>query len=270
VTSLRGLLDSALARLAEVGAEPVDDEETRLQKALLVLIAILILPIAGIWAVLYLAFGAWTGWVAVLYAIISVASIAVFAWTRDFGLLLNIQLLDIAMAPTLSMIIAPTRASPGVVRMLMRATALTLLLQLAGCGTSDRVAQLWAYPEAELSPVGSTVLDKRERPARMTIEGRDTASWAMLGAQEDPAAIEDFYARELISRGWQEPTDLPAIGLRVRTSTELLGRSWRKGDVVFRLGVLNPADPAAEGPSEGFGSVFRIDLVDRPIDPKAS
>jgi adenylate cyclase len=104
VTSLRRLLDSALVRLAEVGAEPSDDEETRLQKALLVLIAILILPIAGTWAVLYLAFGAWTGWVAALYAVISVASIALFARTRDFGMLLNIQLLAIAMAPTLSMI----------------------------------------------------------------------------------------------------------------------------------------------------------------------
>jgi adenylate cyclase len=104
VTSLRRLLDSALVRLAEVGAEPGDDEETRLQKALLVLIAILILPIAGIWAVLYLAFGAWTGWAAVLYAVVSLASIAVFARTRDFDLLLNIQLLAIAMAPTLSMI----------------------------------------------------------------------------------------------------------------------------------------------------------------------
>jgi hypothetical protein len=155
--------------------------------------------------------------------------------------------------------------------MLMRATALTLLLQLAGCGTSDRVAQLWAYPEAELSPVGSTVLDKRERPARMTIEGRDTASVGyLLGAQEDPAAIEDFYGHELTSRGWQDPTDAPAFGLAIISSTELSVRVWRKGDVVFRLGVLNPADPAAEGPSEGFASVFRIDLVDRPIDPKAS
>jgi adenylate cyclase len=103
VTTLRGRLDDILARLAEVGADPSDDEETRLQKALLVLIALLILPIAGTWAVLYLAFGAWTGWVAVLYAAISVASIAVFARTRDFDLLLNIQLAAIAMAPTLSM-----------------------------------------------------------------------------------------------------------------------------------------------------------------------
>jgi adenylate cyclase len=91
-------------RLAELGADPSDDEETRLQKALLILIAILILPIAAIWAALYLAFGAWTGYVAVLYAAISLASIAIFARTRDFDVLLNIQLLAIALAPTLSMI----------------------------------------------------------------------------------------------------------------------------------------------------------------------
>ena len=63
----------------------------------------MVLPIAAIWAVLYLAFGVWTGWVAVLYTVISMASIALFARTRDFDLLLNIQLLAIAMAPTLSM-----------------------------------------------------------------------------------------------------------------------------------------------------------------------
>ena len=103
MTSLQSVLENWLIRLAEIGADPGDDEETRLRKALLVLIAILILPIAGIWAVLYLAFGAWTGWVAVLYAVISLASIAVFARNHDFDLLLNIQLLDIAMAPTLSM-----------------------------------------------------------------------------------------------------------------------------------------------------------------------
>ena len=103
VISARSLFDRALVRLADVGADPSDDEETRLQKALLVLIALLILPIAGTWAVLYLAFGAWTGWVAVFYAAVSLGSIAVFARTRDFDLLLNIQLAAIAMAPTLSM-----------------------------------------------------------------------------------------------------------------------------------------------------------------------
>jgi len=91
-------------RLADVGAQPGDDEEARLRKALLVLIAILILPVALTWAVLYLAFGAWTGWIALLYAVVSVASIVIFVRTRDFELLLNIQLLAILVSPTLSMI----------------------------------------------------------------------------------------------------------------------------------------------------------------------
>ena len=103
MSTLRGWLQRALARLAVVGADPDDDEDTRLQKALLVLIAILILPISAIWAVLYLAFGAWTGWVAVLYGVVSVASIVIFERTRNFGQLLNIQLAAIVMAPTLSM-----------------------------------------------------------------------------------------------------------------------------------------------------------------------
>ncbi|NJD29376.1 MAG: adenylate/guanylate cyclase domain-containing protein [Chloroflexi bacterium] len=101
---LRDVLERALTRLAEVGADPADDEEARLQKALLVLIAILILPISGMWAVLYLAFGGWTGWVAVIYGVVSIASIVLFARNRDFEMLLNIQLVDIALAPTLSMI----------------------------------------------------------------------------------------------------------------------------------------------------------------------
>src|SRR5689334_522621 len=56
---LRGRLDALLERLAGIGALPTDDEETRLKKALTVLIAIVILPVAFTWATLYLAFGAW-------------------------------------------------------------------------------------------------------------------------------------------------------------------------------------------------------------------
>jgi adenylate cyclase len=104
VTSLRGLFDRALGRLAKVGADPADDHEARLRKSLLVLIAVLILPISFLWAGLYLAFGAWSGSVALLYAAISIVSIALFARTGNFPLLLRIQLGDILLAPTLSMI----------------------------------------------------------------------------------------------------------------------------------------------------------------------
>src|SRR5688572_16376070 len=97
-------LDALLERLANVGALPADDDETRLKKALTVLIALVILPVAFTWAALYLAFGAWTGWLAVNYAVISVISILLFARTKNYELFLNIQLLDILLSPTVSMI----------------------------------------------------------------------------------------------------------------------------------------------------------------------
>jgi adenylate cyclase len=104
VASFRRLIDRALLRLADVGADPGDDEETRLRKALLVLIAILILPVSFVWAVLYLTFGSPWGSVAGLYAAVSIGSILLFARNHDFNLLLRIQLVAILLAPTLSMI----------------------------------------------------------------------------------------------------------------------------------------------------------------------
>jgi adenylate cyclase len=104
VTSVRALFDRTLARLALVGADPGDDEDTRLRKALLVLIAVLILPIAILWWLLYTAMGTWTGNLALLYAAISIGSILLFARTHDFRLLLRIQLAAILLAPTVSML----------------------------------------------------------------------------------------------------------------------------------------------------------------------
>ena len=76
----------------------------RLRKALLVLFAVLILPVSFVWAVLYVTFGSVWGYSALVYAAISVGSILLFARNRDFDLLLRIQLVDILLAPTLSMI----------------------------------------------------------------------------------------------------------------------------------------------------------------------
>jgi guanylate cyclase len=104
VSSLRNVGEAALARLAQIGADPRDDEETRLGKALLVLISVLILPVSLVWGALYLAFGAPVGFVPLLYFTVLLCAIVVFANTRDFALLLRVGLLDILLAPTLSMI----------------------------------------------------------------------------------------------------------------------------------------------------------------------
>ena len=102
--SLQRSADAALERLAEVSAEAGDDEDTRRRKALLLLISILILPISLVWGSLYLAFGAQAGLIAYLYFVILLVAIAVFVRTRDFDAFLRISLLDILLAPTLSMI----------------------------------------------------------------------------------------------------------------------------------------------------------------------
>jgi hypothetical protein len=65
---------------------------------------VLILPISLIWGTLYLAFGAAGGYIAYLYFVVLLGAILVFARTRDFAFLLRLALLDILLAPTLSMI----------------------------------------------------------------------------------------------------------------------------------------------------------------------
>src|ERR671931_574113 len=95
--------DRVLVPLARIGADQQDDEDTRASKALLVLISVLILPVALLWAALYLAFGSPVGWVPLGYFAILLAAIVVFSRTRDFGKFLHVGQVAILLAPTLSM-----------------------------------------------------------------------------------------------------------------------------------------------------------------------
>ncbi len=98
------MTERLLARLALIGADPHDDEDTRASKALLVLISVLILPVSLTWSGLYLAFGSPVGWVPLGYSAILLTSIVVFSRTRDFATFLLVGQLAILLAPTLSMI----------------------------------------------------------------------------------------------------------------------------------------------------------------------
>jgi guanylate cyclase len=89
--------------LGGIGADLNDDADTGRRKALLVYLAVLVMPISLVWGTVYLAMGAPAGLVAFGYFVVSVVSIGLFARTRNFDLLLRIQLLDITLAPTLSM-----------------------------------------------------------------------------------------------------------------------------------------------------------------------
>ena len=99
-SSKTGRIAGATAWLARIGADPRDDHDLRQKKALLVLLAVLIAPVSVVWGILYLALGSWVGIAPLVYCAISVASLVVFARTRNFQFLLLVQLLDILLMPT--------------------------------------------------------------------------------------------------------------------------------------------------------------------------
>jgi adenylate cyclase len=95
-----GWIDSGAVLLSRIGADPKDDQELRHRKSLLVLLAVLILPVSVVWGSVYLAFGSPVGILPFIYFAISIASLVLFARTRNFRLLLVIQLLDILLTTT--------------------------------------------------------------------------------------------------------------------------------------------------------------------------
>ena len=99
-------MTGAVARIGRIGADPHDDADLREQKALGALLAVLIAPVAGVWGVVYLAFGSWVGVLPFIYLAVSVGSIVWFARTRRFEPFLNVQLLDILLMPTLGMMVS--------------------------------------------------------------------------------------------------------------------------------------------------------------------
>ena len=101
--------------LARIGADVRDDEELRRKKALVVLIAVLILPVSALWGVLYLALGSLIGISPLVYFAVSLGSLVVFARTRRFQPLLLTQLVDILVMPTTGqMLLGGFLASGGV------------------------------------------------------------------------------------------------------------------------------------------------------------
>jgi class 3 adenylate cyclase len=110
-----GWIANGTALLARIGADTRDDEELRQKKALLVVLAILILPVSVVWGSLYLGFGSPVGVVPYLYFAVSLGSLVVFARTRRFDLFLVTQLLDILLTTTAGqMLVGGFLASGGV------------------------------------------------------------------------------------------------------------------------------------------------------------
>jgi guanylate cyclase len=101
-----GWIANGTALIARIGADPRDDEDLREKKALLVLLAVLILPVSLVWGSLYLAFGSRVGIIPFVYFAVSVGSLVVFARTRNFRLLLVVQLLNVLLTTTIGQMLA--------------------------------------------------------------------------------------------------------------------------------------------------------------------
>jgi guanylate cyclase len=88
--------------VARIGADPLDGDEVRLQKALLVSGSFMFIPAGLLWGAAYLAFGeSLSGSIPLSYALISSLSVALFAFTRRYHFFRFSQLLLILLLPFL-------------------------------------------------------------------------------------------------------------------------------------------------------------------------
>jgi len=89
-----------IARVARIGANPADDDDTRLQKSLLVLCAFTFLFSGTAWGLMYILFGEpLAGTIPLSYSVISMLSITHFGLTRRYHFFRFSQLMLILLLP---------------------------------------------------------------------------------------------------------------------------------------------------------------------------
>lgn len=97
---MRGLLGRILA----IGADPADDEDTRLRKVLLLVASITIAPLAVVWGAIYWIGGATLpALIPWAYAVISVIGLVVFSATRHYPVFAVSQFVPYMVLPFLLM-----------------------------------------------------------------------------------------------------------------------------------------------------------------------
>jgi guanylate cyclase len=131
-------LRTLLVRIARVGADPRDDDDVRLQKALLVGGSLMFILAGALWGIAYIAFSEpAAGLIPLSYAIVSALSVTLFAVTRRYQFFRFSQLLLILLLPFL------------------------LQVALGGFFNSSAVV-LWSL----ISPFGALLFDEPRRAPR--------------------------------------------------------------------------------------------------------
>jgi len=154
----------ALAGVLRLGADKADRRDLAVRKALLVGVSLMVLPAALAWGAVYwllderlAALIPWT------YFVLGVSVLGVFARTRGFRLLRNVQLTLILVLPALLVVaLGGLSAASGVV--------LWSLLAPLGAVVFDRPARAWLWFAAYLGVmVASIVVAPLARPAAADI-----------------------------------------------------------------------------------------------------
>ncbi len=102
---MKSVVNNTLARIMNIGADPDDDHDIRLQKSLLVLCALPFLASGFAWGVLYMFFGQWlAGSIPMSYGFFSMLSIAHFGVTGQYRFFRFSQLFLILLLPFLLMV----------------------------------------------------------------------------------------------------------------------------------------------------------------------
>ena len=102
---LQDLIQRVLPLVVNIGSDPSDSEDMRLQKSSLVLGSFMFIFAGAFWGILYFVFGQTiAGWIPFSYAVVSLLSMIVFHVTRRFQFFLVSQLLLILLLPFLLMI----------------------------------------------------------------------------------------------------------------------------------------------------------------------
>jgi adenylate cyclase len=135
------LFQQILPLIAQIGSDPNDRDEVRLQKTLLVLGSIMFIAAGAVWGLIYISFGEYiAGSIPLDYAIVSTLSLITFHLTHRYQPFLFIQLLLILFLPFL------------------------LMIALGGFIRSSAVI-LWSL----LSPLGALLFDEPRRAMRWLV-----------------------------------------------------------------------------------------------------
>jgi guanylate cyclase len=175
VAAARLRVPARVAGVLRIGADDADPRDLAVRKALLVGVSLMVIPAGVAWGAVYWLYderlAALMPW---SYALLSVASLGVFARTRSFRFLRRAQLGLILVLPALLVVVlGGLSAASGAV--------LWSLLAPLGALAFDRLARAWLWFAAYLGVmVGCIILAPLVRPEAAALPGNARSALAVL------------------------------------------------------------------------------------------